>query len=182
METPWRLLPSAWSGLQPRWPCVVQLHAAGANGPGEPPHQSAPGSGHLHRQATRGGGGRGGLQRGSPRRVGPPWTWLRTRRVSCSLSLLHLSLPSSLHALQWLSVSSWRGTSTTSTGCRWSRWPRGHKPLKDEGDEQDGERREIDELSWFSASKSSQVKDKERSGSRRSSPSVWSQWNKPVLL
>lgn len=54
--SPGCLLRSAGSGLQPRRPTVVQLHTAGATDPGESPHPSPPGQGHLHRQAKRGGG------------------------------------------------------------------------------------------------------------------------------
>lgn len=69
-RSPWRLLRSAGSFQWPRQPAVVQLHASGATGPGEPPHPSPPGQGRLHRQTTSGGGwgrrgwgwsGRGGL-------------------------------------------------------------------------------------------------------------------------
>lgn len=38
---------------------MVQLCAPGKTDPGEPPHSSASGQGHLHRQGTLGGGGGG---------------------------------------------------------------------------------------------------------------------------
>jgi len=73
---PWRLLRSAGSGQRPRWSTVVQLHTTGATDPGEPPHQSSPGQGHLHGQATPGGrwGGRG-PGGGGGRGVAAAWTW-----------------------------------------------------------------------------------------------------------
>lgn len=74
-EKPRCVLCSAGSGLQPRWPAVVQLHTAGPTNPGEPPHQNPPRQGHLLRQTTS--GGKHGRKHG-----GRGWGWNSWRGVA----------------------------------------------------------------------------------------------------
>lgn len=73
--SPGRLLRSARFGLQCGRPAVVQLHTARATDPGESPHPSPPGQGHLHGQATPGGrrGRRGQGWSSSRRRIAATW-------------------------------------------------------------------------------------------------------------
>lgn len=83
-EKPRCVLCSAGSGLQPRWPAVVQLHTAGPTNPGEPPHQNPPRQGHLLRQTTSGGkhgGKHGGRGWGWNSWRGVAVAWTSVRRV-----------------------------------------------------------------------------------------------------
>lgn len=107
-RSPRRLLRSAGPGVRSGGPAVVQLRSAGAPPPGEPPRQSSPHQGHLHRQAAPGRG-----RSRSRRRLAvggasvSPNSHQRTASLFASPPVIRIPLSPTLLLLFFLSIFLW---------------------------------------------------------------------------